>query len=952
MAIFTKKGFDIFAALNDIINNSEAQIWSTELESIIEAAVSGGNFLLFTTKALLDADLAYPANTAAMVLGESDANDGIYQKSGASGSGSWTKVAEPPGSGFLKATDSGGTQNAITATTTTAANETQLISLPIVITNTSTPVTVAFNGGAALTIKTQSGINPAIGGLVSGSTIAGYIVGTEFHMLSDQASTAIQTAAEAAQTAAEAAAASIDYRVFDTVAAMVADGTLSIGDDCQTLGYSIIGDGGDNLYKIVAAATGTDDGGTYIDLATYQAQALFPSFYKNVLQFGAVGDGKFGSDGAITAASSSFVSAGATFVAADVGKTISVDGAGAAGITLVTTISGFTNGTTVTLTVAAGTTVSGAKYSYGKDNAVPFAAALALGGRVHFPKADLPYLTTQIVLPKNTVMYGDGADSVVHMFFDTEATNTFRADVNALRLHIKDMVFDGASENGTPKDDQGTTTFLFNVNAFGDPAIDGHGLPGNALNINFDNCVFNNPIGYSVIMYGSDTYDTEELLSVTNCLFQGGADTVNSNLGRLYIMATNTSNLTITGNQFIGKANDGGGISTALNGFSAINITANGASFRSTYGSYVFANNRLKYCGNLKHNAIECYSHPRSILISGNRVEECNAVGGIRFKNGLDSTICIGNIVRHARNSDANSNGIVLAAASTSLYPDGVGEQVIIANNTVHDVQEGIVVIGDSTSFTGKFKSVVVTGNIVSAWGSVAIDVDAIDGAVVSNNILDNSYHDIADNVIAAASWLFSTDTITATAHSYKDQQGPVRLTTSGTLPAGFSASTNYFIRVVDANTIQLALTRTGNDIVDFTDAGTGSHTVSIYRLGGAIQIQDSDGNIVISGNDISGLIGSQSGIAGSVSGSLDNSAANLIANGNSIAGADTFGIYARHWRSIHIKGNWIETTQQAIRYGNTTALSVIDGNTYEAGAGAYSDDGSNTDMRIGVNFI
>lgn len=67
--------------------------------------------------------------------------------------------------------------------------------------------------------------------------------------------------------------------VFDDVAEMVAAGGLFIGYIVTTRGYAAPGDQGWNQYEIVAAATGTDDGGTYIDLpgSGLQAKGLFPS---------------------------------------------------------------------------------------------------------------------------------------------------------------------------------------------------------------------------------------------------------------------------------------------------------------------------------------------------------------------------------------------------------------------------------------------------------------------------------------------------------------------------------------------------------------------------------------------------------------------------------------------------------------------------------------------------
>jgi hypothetical protein len=79
--------------------------------------------------------------------------------------------------------------------------------------------------------------------------------------------------------------------VFDTVALMVASTDLAVGDRVRTLGYTTIGDGGGNDYQIVAAATGTADGGEYIDLATHQAKGLFHGGIYNAKQWGVVADG-------------------------------------------------------------------------------------------------------------------------------------------------------------------------------------------------------------------------------------------------------------------------------------------------------------------------------------------------------------------------------------------------------------------------------------------------------------------------------------------------------------------------------------------------------------------------------------------------------------------------------------------------------------------------------------
>lgn len=96
----------------------------------------------------------------------------------------------------------------------------------------------------------------------------------------------------------------------------------------------------------------------------------------SVLDFGALADGIYLEDGAITTADNTFTSITAAFVTANIGKTICVRGAGAAGVDLVTTIASRNSATSVELTDAASTTVTGAKAWYGTDNTTALQSAL------------------------------------------------------------------------------------------------------------------------------------------------------------------------------------------------------------------------------------------------------------------------------------------------------------------------------------------------------------------------------------------------------------------------------------------------------------------------------------------------------------------------------------------------------------------------------------------------
>ncbi|MCL4745136.1 MAG: hypothetical protein KJZ83_06940, partial [Burkholderiaceae bacterium] len=142
----------------------------------------------------------------------------------------WTKITPQLGSSFHEKSQSA---NAIVATTTMpipTANGGALISLNITHNSTAKPVTVAFNGAAALTIKTTTGADPEPGGLVAGMVVAGYKVGAEFRLLSEQASASIVAAAEAAAARAEAAAASVVSRVWFKT-------TTDLENDNAVMGY-------------------------------------------------------------------------------------------------------------------------------------------------------------------------------------------------------------------------------------------------------------------------------------------------------------------------------------------------------------------------------------------------------------------------------------------------------------------------------------------------------------------------------------------------------------------------------------------------------------------------------------------------------------------------------------------------------------------------------------------
>ncbi|RWX20433.1 hypothetical protein EHH54_41250, partial [Rhizobium leguminosarum] len=164
---------------------SDIRAWGTWLESFITAIGSNGGSVL-ATKAALDADLAHAANAMAWVVSDPVVGyNGIYQKSGASGAGSWARVADLPYS-FIVATDTGaGTPDAKLATTYIPLSSSSLVWMEVAVSNTGSPVTISFNGGTPLTVLTNSGNAPAEGGLAGGMIIMGIAYGSTFRLVSD-----------------------------------------------------------------------------------------------------------------------------------------------------------------------------------------------------------------------------------------------------------------------------------------------------------------------------------------------------------------------------------------------------------------------------------------------------------------------------------------------------------------------------------------------------------------------------------------------------------------------------------------------------------------------------------------------------------------------------------------------------------------------------------------------
>lgn len=182
---------------------SKIREWGTYVEAAALGSSAGA--VVFPSKSTMDGTLTYAANTSAWVIGDSTpANNGIYRKSGSSGSGSWTRLGDLPYS-FVRLVDVGaGAADAIELTSTLPTS-TSAMRVANVFEANAGNVTISENGATAKPLLTSSGNQVAPGGLVAGAMIVYVDDGASFRLISDQASAAIVAAAEAAQAAAEEA---------------------------------------------------------------------------------------------------------------------------------------------------------------------------------------------------------------------------------------------------------------------------------------------------------------------------------------------------------------------------------------------------------------------------------------------------------------------------------------------------------------------------------------------------------------------------------------------------------------------------------------------------------------------------------------------------------------------------------------------------------------------------
>src|SRR5579859_2391641 len=158
----------------------------------------------------------------------------------------------------------------------------------------------------------------------------------------------------------------------------------------QLQGYNDINDGGGGIFSWDAASVATDNNGTIFKVGSISTGRWVRNFTTNinVKWFGAKGDIKTTSTGSMPTGSNVLTTSTSVFVLSDVGKYINVTIPG--GYSLITTISSYISGTSVTLTNpnSSGSPVSGAVVVWGNNDTSAIQSAFAVvstGLTIYFP---------------------------------------------------------------------------------------------------------------------------------------------------------------------------------------------------------------------------------------------------------------------------------------------------------------------------------------------------------------------------------------------------------------------------------------------------------------------------------------------------------------------------------------------------------------------------------------
>ncbi len=146
-----------------------------------------------------------------------------------------------------------------------------------------------------------------------------------------------------------------------------------------------------------------------------------------------------------------------------------------------------------------------------------------------------------------------------------------------------------------------------------------------------------------------------------------------------------------------------------------------------------------------------------------------------------------------------------------------------------------VATLANSTHYQARLRGPGVTDTTVNITSGSSATLASVTDQIVTavNAVVGKNFTAtftplvFADDTFTAA----TTDICTDVAHGLLTGDGPFQLTSSGTLPAGLSPATDYWIIRLDADTFKfttsLAFALAGTPVVDISGTGSGTHTIS-----------------------------------------------------------------------------------------------------------------------------
>ena len=198
----------------------------------------------------------------------------------------------------------------------------------------------------------------------------------------------------------------------------------------------------------------------------------------------------------------------------------------------------------------------------------------------------------------------------------------------------------------------------------------------------------------------------------------------------------------------------------------------------------------------------------------------------------------IGDMLSMIENASANQS--FLRTAFTERAVNDLVE-LIDYSLTPQTTSSGICIfhLSSSVSFPVTFTVAELTA---LSQGTVAIsskNFEARTGATVNATSGTFTADDTTDEITVSTDFVY-------TGHK-------VRFTTTGTLPAGLSLNTDYFVIYIDATTLKIAtsiINAFAGTAIDITTTGTGIHTWNLYSFTKVMYQQDTKAEQVIGSSD------------------------------------------------------------------------------------------------------